>query len=71
MIDDFDDLPPAAIVAMNTTLSAAAGGITALVLKLAHLKLYDVGMMCNGILGGLVSITAETWTVDLLWPLAS
>jgi len=54
----------AAIVAMNTTLSAAAGGLTALVLKLVHLKLYDVGMMCNGILGGLVSITAGCGNMD-------
>merc|ERR1711959_878928 len=54
----------AAIVAMNTTLAAAAGGLTVLILKLIILRRYDVGAMCNGILGGLVSITAGCGNVD-------
>mmetsp|Transcript_108315 Transcript_108315/g.151236 ORF Transcript_108315/g.151236 Transcript_108315/m.151236 type:complete len:526 (+) Transcript_108315:65-1642(+) len=48
----------AAQVAMNTTLSAASGGITVFILKYAITKKYDVGGLCNGILAGLVSITA-------------
>lgn len=56
----------AAHVAVNTTLSAATGGLGVLVLRFAILKKYDIGGMCNGILAGLVSITAgcgnlETW----------
>ena len=39
----------AAQVAMNTTLSAASGGITVFILKYAITKKYDVGGLCNGI----------------------
>ncbi|CAJ1443252.1 unnamed protein product [Effrenium voratum] len=48
----------AAQVAMNTTLSAATGGITVFLLRYAIVRKYDVGALCNGILAGLVSITA-------------
>ena len=48
----------AAQVAMNTTLSAATGGITVFLLRYAIMHKYDVGALCNGILAGLVSITA-------------
>ena len=48
----------AAQVAMNTTLAAATGGITVFVVKFIITKKYDVGGLCNGILAGLVSITA-------------
>ena len=44
--------------AMCTTLSAAIGGITVVGFGRIFSKTYDVGMMCNGILAGLVSITA-------------
>ena len=44
--------------AMCTTLSAAVGGITVVGFGRIFSKTYDVGMMCNGILAGLVSITA-------------
>jgi len=43
----------------TTTLSAASGGITVVLLdKMLASKTWDVGMLCNGILAGLVSITA-------------
>lgn len=48
----------AAQIAMNTTISAAAGGITVFLLRFAMTKKYDVGAFCNGILVGLVSIAA-------------
>ncbi|CAE8635382.1 unnamed protein product [Polarella glacialis] len=48
----------AAQVAMNTTLSAAIGGMTVFVLRYFLTHKYDVGGLCNGILAGLVSITA-------------
>ena len=48
----------AAQVAMNTTLSAATGGITVFIFRYFITKKYDVGGLCNGILAGLVSITA-------------
>jgi len=49
----------AARVVVTTTLAAAAGGITVCLLEKAlGSKTWDVGAVCNGILGGLVSITA-------------
>jgi len=54
----------AAQVAMNTTLAAAAGGIMVFILKFVLLRKYDVVGLCNGILAGLVSITAPCSTVE-------
>ncbi|CAE7246865.1 AMT1-3 [Symbiodinium natans] len=54
----------AAQVAMNTTISAATGGLTVFMLRYAILKKYDVGGLCNGILAGLVSITAPCGNVE-------
>jgi len=54
----------AAHVAMTTTISAAVGGITVFALKYVLTGLYDVGALCNGILGGLVSITAPCGNVE-------
>lgn len=54
----------AAHVAMNTTLAAAIGGITVFMIRYALLRKYDVGGLCNGILGGLVSITAGCGNVE-------
>jgi len=49
----------AARVVTTTTISAATGGLTVVVLeKLLGDKTWSVGAVCNGILGGLVSITA-------------
>ena len=49
----------AARVVVTTTLSAASGGITVCLLeKTLGSKIWDVGSVCNGILAGLVSITA-------------
>jgi len=45
-------------VAMNTTVSAAVGGITVFLFRFRLTKKYDVCGLCNGILAGLVSITA-------------
>jgi|Transcript_101123 Amt family ammonium transporter len=54
----------AAIVAMNTTLSASAGGLVVIVLRKLTQKRYDIGAMCNGILAGLVSVTAGCANVE-------
>jgi len=48
----------AAHVAMTTTIAAASGGIVVFFLRFAIYRRYDVGGLCNGILAGLVSITA-------------
>jgi len=54
----------AAQVAMNTTLSAATGGLVVFSIRYALMKKYDVGGLCNGILAGLVSITAGCGNVE-------
>merc|ERR1712048_978051 len=55
----------AAHVAMNTTIAAATGGLVVFLLRVAILKgAYDIGGFCNGILAGLVSITAGCGNVD-------
>lgn len=48
----------AALIAMTTTLSGATGGITVFYVKLAITKQHDVCSLANGVLAGLVSITA-------------
>jgi len=54
----------AAQVAMNTTIAAATGGLTVFCMRALLLRgLYDIGGFCNGILAGLVSITAPCGTV--------
>jgi len=47
-----------ALIAVNTTLSAASGAVGAMVLSWVLFKKPDLGMSINGALGGLVSITA-------------
>jgi ammonium transporter, Amt family len=50
--------PRIALVAVNTVLSSAAGSLAALLyVRFTHFK-PDVAMACNGMLGGLVAITA-------------
>lgn len=58
----FADL--AAKVAVTTTLAAAAGGVTAVLISRARTGVYDMGLTINGILGGLVAITAGCAVVD-------
>merc|ERR1719387_3334651 len=54
----------AAHVMMNTTLSAATGGLTVFILQFALTKKYDCAALCNGILAGLVSVTAPCSNVE-------
>jgi len=54
----------AAQVAMNTTMSAATGGITVFTIRYLMTRKYDVGGLCNGILVGLVSVTAGCATME-------
>jgi len=54
----------AAQVAMNTTIAAATGGLVVWALRFAMIRKFDVGGMCNGILAGLVSITAPCGNVE-------
>ena len=50
--------PQIATIAVNTMLSSSAGAFTALFYVWYFLRKPDVGMVCNGLLGGLVAITA-------------
>jgi len=58
----------AGLVAVNTTLSPCVAGLLVFVLRATVLppKLLDVGGFCNGILAGLVSITAGCAVVEPL-----
>jgi Amt family ammonium transporter len=47
-----------AVVAANTALSSAAGALSALAVAWYSSRKPDIGMTCNGMLGGLVAITA-------------
>jgi Amt family ammonium transporter len=51
-------------VAANTTLAACAGGLVALFYVYPRSKKWDLGMTCNGLLGGLVAITAPCYWVS-------
>jgi Amt family ammonium transporter len=54
----------AAKVAVTTTLAACAGAVTATLISKARTGVYDYGLTINGILGGLVGITAGCAVVD-------
>lgn len=56
------------LVLVTTSLSAAAGGFGAFIVSSIKFKNFDVTMFMNGILGGLVGITAGA---DLMSPLQS
>jgi ammonium transporter, Amt family len=47
-----------AVIAVNTMLSSAAGTLTALFVMWGRHKRPDIALACNGLLGGLVAITA-------------
>jgi Amt family ammonium transporter len=51
-------------VATNTTLAAAAGGLTAMAIVYPRIKKWDMGITINGFLGGLVAITAPCYWVN-------
>jgi Amt family ammonium transporter len=51
-------------IIVNTSLSAAVGGITAFAISKIHTGKADVLKMLNGVLGGLVGITAGCAAVD-------
>ena len=53
-----------AIIAITTNLAACAGGTTAIIISWLLFKRPDVSMVVNGILGGLVAITAGCNNVD-------
>ena len=46
------------VIAVNTNLAAAAGGLMALLIAYWKTKKWDIGMLINGILAGLVAVTA-------------
>ncbi|KUK14488.1 MAG: ammonium transporter [Synergistetes bacterium] len=59
------------IVALNTNLAAAAGGISALLISYFNTGKWDITMALNGVIAGLVAITAscawvEGWAAILI-----
>jgi len=57
-------------VCMNTTLSAAAGGLTVFILTMALDHIECVSSLANGLLAGLVSITAGCDASNMYWSIA-
>lgn len=55
-LNAFDPRLPS--IALNTILAAAAGGVAAICLTMARYKVADPSMTMNGVLAGLVAITA-------------
>jgi Amt family ammonium transporter len=55
-----------AIIAVTTNLAAAAGGLGAMALGYVLWKHYDASLALNGVIGGLVAITAGTANVSPL-----
>lgn len=60
-----------AVIAVNTNLAGAAGAAVAILLVYAKTKKWDVGMMLNGCLAGLVAVTApcawiEAWAAVVI-----
>ena len=53
-------------IAVNTTLAAAAGAVAAMVVTWVKNGKPDVSMTGNGLLAGLVGVTAGAWAVDQL-----
>jgi len=51
-------------IAANTTIAACAGGLVAVFWVYPRAKKWDLGMMCNGLLGGLVAITCPCYWVS-------
>jgi Amt family ammonium transporter len=58
------DLEGIGRVATNTTLAACAGGMMAILWVYPRSKKWDLGMACNGLLGGLVAITCPCYWVN-------
>lgn len=59
------------VIAVNTTLAAAAGSFIALIVVFMKTKKWDVGMALNGVLAGLVAVTApcawvEAWAAVVI-----
>mmetsp|Transcript_36817 Transcript_36817/g.80214 ORF Transcript_36817/g.80214 Transcript_36817/m.80214 type:complete len:491 (-) Transcript_36817:147-1619(-) len=50
--------------AVTTTISAAAGGVSSLMWNFGKSKTWDLSQACNGVLSGLVGITAGCSVVD-------
>jgi len=48
-----------AIIAVNTNLAAAAGGLSAIIITFLKTKRWDLGMALNGVLAGLVAVTCS------------
>lgn len=60
------DPGPLGLVFTTTALAAAAGGLTSIITSWVAIKKPDLSMAINGILGGLVSITAAADVVSVM-----
>jgi len=63
-LNDIEKGMLAAHIAMNTTIAASTAGLLAYAIRLALNKGSDISGFCNGILAGLVSISASCSSVE-------
>jgi Amt family ammonium transporter len=55
-----------ALIAINTNMGAAAGAIGAMLVSLILFRTFDIGMTLNGVLCGLVAVTAGCYVINPL-----
>ncbi|MDQ1264177.1 MAG: ammonium transporter, Amt family [Campylobacterota bacterium] len=68
-ISSIENANSVAITIMNTNTAGLAGAITAGVLMYIRYKLFDITMILNGALGGLVAVTAAPNLYDIYTPI--
>ncbi len=68
-ISSVENANAVALTIMNTNTAGLAGAIVATIIMYARYKLFDITMLLNGALGGLVSVTAGANLYDIYTPI--
>jgi len=68
-VDTKEKMDLAALTIMNTNTAGLAGAITTMVMLYLRYKKFDITMILNGALGGLVAITAGADIFDIYTPI--
>jgi Amt family ammonium transporter len=68
-ISSKEDIEKVALTIMNTNTAGLAGGIIIFILSYIHYRKFDITMILNGALGGLVAITAGADVMNIYAPI--